>query len=125
MDMVRNLLIVEDHGISRELLASLVSGLGWNPLLAGSVAEGLVLLESAPELIVLDLTLPDGSGAEILRVVRERGLPCQVIVTTGWDASDRRLEEVRQLQADALFQKPIDIEAFLELCQCPSTQRLS
>lgn len=125
VDSARNILIVEDHALSRELLAGLMHGLGWKPLLAGSIAEGLIHLDSAPELIVLDLTLPDGSGTEILRAVRERGLTCQVMIMTGWDPSDSRLDEVRRLQADGLFQKPLDIHAFLERCQGTPAQRLS
>lgn len=125
MDQEHKLLIVEDHGESRELLAALMRGCGWSPLEAGSVAEALELLDGTLELLVLDLTLPDGSGAELLRQVRERGLACQVIVTTGWPTTDERLDEVRRLHADALFQKPLDVSAFLELCQGSLAQRLS
>lgn len=111
-------LIVEDDRWTRKALASIFRHLGWDVLAASTLAEGLELLQAEPDCIILDLSLPDGCGEAILRQVREAGLPsrvvvCSVIVDPG------RLEGVRALRPDALFQKPIDVEQVLSVCRPP------
>lgn len=76
---------------------------------APTVAKALVALAGAPDLVVLDLMLPDGSGATVLRAVREAGLDCPVAVTTG--TADRTLLElVRSLNPVAILTKPVRFE---------------
>jgi DNA-binding NarL/FixJ family response regulator len=75
-------------------------------------------LQARPDCIILDLLLPDGYGEAILRQVREAGrssrvLVCSVILDPG------RLEGVRALRPDGLFQKPIDVEQVLSVCCAP------
>jgi DNA-binding NarL/FixJ family response regulator len=52
---------------------------------AGSVAEALALLSRAPDLILLDLGLPDGSGVRVIESVREQWPRCRVLVLTVFD----------------------------------------
>lgn len=67
---------------------------------AGSVAEGRKLLaELAPDLLVTDLGLPDGSGIELIREVTSRGLRTLCLVNTVF-ADDRSVFEA--LEAGAL-----------------------
>jgi DNA-binding NarL/FixJ family response regulator len=51
----------------------------------GSVAEALPLLALSPDLILLDLGLPDGSGVRVIEAVRERLPACRVLVLTVFD----------------------------------------
>jgi DNA-binding NarL/FixJ family response regulator len=52
---------------------------------AGSVAEALPLLAKAPDLILLDLGLPDGSGVRVIEAVRQQLPACRVLVLTVFD----------------------------------------
>lgn len=52
---------------------------------AGSVAEALPLLAQRPDLILLDLGLPDGSGVRVIEAVRECWPHCRVLVLTVFD----------------------------------------
>ena len=64
-------LIVEDHTITRRFLADNLAADGFEPVEAGTAAEGLRLIaERQPELAVIDLGLPDRDGLELLREVR-------------------------------------------------------
>ena len=64
-------LIVEDHTITRRFLADNLAADGFEPIEAGTAAEGLRLIaERQPELAVIDLGLPDRDGLELLREVR-------------------------------------------------------
>jgi DNA-binding response OmpR family regulator len=64
-------LIVEDHTTTRRFLADNLAADGFEPLEAGTAAEGLRLIEQGrPEVAVIDLGLPDGDGLELLTEVR-------------------------------------------------------
>jgi len=60
-------LIVDDDTIASEVLAELVADQGFTTACAGSVQAARDLLATHPDVILLDLVLPDGSGIELLR----------------------------------------------------------
>jgi DNA-binding response OmpR family regulator len=65
------LLLVEDDPIVRTFLADNLAADGYRLVLADSVREGLRQLECArPDLALVDVGLPDGSGLELVRRVR-------------------------------------------------------
>ena len=68
----RLILIVEDNAVTRRALQALFKSRGWAVSVAETVAEGLAQLDPPPDVIVLDLMLPDGDGEEVLREVRSR-----------------------------------------------------
>jgi DNA-binding response OmpR family regulator len=103
-----NLLVVEDDESARTVLHAVFSQHGWNIALAGTVAEGLAMLNPAPDFLILDLSLPDGNGSAILRRVREANLKTRVAVTTG-ESDLARIRAVGLLRPEAIFLKPIDI----------------
>ena len=102
------LLIVEDDAAMREVWEAVFGRRGWEVVTASSVAEGLTSLDPPPDLLILDLGLPDGGGETILRRVREAGLRTRVVVTTGTDDATV-LSEVRSLRPEAMFAKPINV----------------
>jgi two-component system response regulator QseB len=63
--------------------------------------------------VVLDLMLPDGDGADVLRKIREEGFKTRVCVTTGV-STPGWLSRVSALGADCILQKPIDLSELLE-----------
>lgn len=108
----RRLLLVEDDPATRSALARLLARCGLVVEVARTVAEARFSLAGAPDLVVLDLMLPDGSGATLLRAIREAGLACRVAVTTG--SADRDLLDlVRSLEPDAILTKPVRFEDLL------------
>jgi DNA-binding response OmpR family regulator len=98
------LLIVEDDRITCKLLRLIFAEMGLDVITAHTVADGLALLGTRPDYLVLDMTLPDGEGREILERVRQEGLRTRVIVTTGWGAACG----VEDLQPDSVLCKPIE-----------------
>lgn len=70
-DTPATILLAEDDGATRTFLADELTADGCELLIAESVAEALGLLERKfPDLALLDVGLPDGSGLEIVRRVR-------------------------------------------------------
>jgi len=60
-----------------------------------------------PQVVILDLELPDISGMEILRCINERHIPCSVIVVTAHGSVDIAVEAMREGSFDFLT-KPFD-----------------
>ena len=109
-------LVVEDDPASRHALRRLFAHRGWLVSLAESVTEGMAKLDPPPHCILLDLTLPDGDGEEILRKVREENLPSKVAVCTGTE-DPVRLALVKGMEPEALFRKPIDLDEVCRSCE--------
>jgi DNA-binding response OmpR family regulator len=66
------ILVVEDDRATRTFLADNLTADGYELLVAGSAAEALRLLETEfPDLALVDVGLPDASGLEVVRRVRE------------------------------------------------------
>jgi DNA-binding NtrC family response regulator len=55
-----------------------------------------VLREHVPDVVLLDLELPDMNGIEILRAIGKRGLPCAVIVVTAHGSVKVAVEAMRE-----------------------------
>jgi len=108
------MLLVEDDRTTCDLLCSIFAHHGWEVEVATTVADGLARLDPPPDLLVLDLSLPDGDGTELLRQVRSAHLPTCVAVTTGYDPA--RLRAVSQWAPDALLQKPIEVDEIFQAC---------
>jgi DNA-binding NarL/FixJ family response regulator len=112
----QRILLVEDHEGTRTLLRRMLSLCGWKVTEAATVAEGLDRLDPPPDCLVLNLRLPDGNGATILRTVREAHLPTRVVINTaGCDAE--RMREVSDLKPDAILQKPLDSKGLRTICE--------
>jgi DNA-binding response OmpR family regulator len=71
-DDASTILIVEDDDVTRTFLADNLAADGYDPLVADCAGDALRVLEHRfPDLAVVDLGLPDASGLELLRRVRE------------------------------------------------------
>src|SRR4051794_17883597 len=71
-DDAATILVVEDDPATRTFLADNLTADGYDLLVADSVAAGLKLLETKfPDLALVDLGLPDASGFDLLRRVRQ------------------------------------------------------
>ena len=99
-------LVVEDEREIRDLLRRYLERAGHAVLSTGSGAEALRMVdESAPDLVVLDLGLPDLDGADVLREVRQDGRRTPVLVLTARAGVDDRIRGL-SLGADDYVTKP-------------------
>jgi PAS domain S-box-containing protein len=112
------LLYVEDNLANLSLVeAILLSRPGWRTVAALQGQLGVELArEHLPDLVLLDLHLPDIPGEEVLRRLRgdarTAGIP---VVVVSADATPASLERLRAAGADAYLTKPLDVEEFLEV----------
>ncbi len=91
------LLIVEDHQITRLGLCTLLGSCPQFEIVgeAGSVAEALAAVTRLrPDLLLLDLRLPDGSGIEVCRRLQQMNCDTRVLVLTSYAADDLLFEAI-------------------------------
>jgi two-component system KDP operon response regulator KdpE len=102
---MRRILVIDDEAQIRRLLEITLSNLGWEVFTASTGLEGLEAARGAkPELILLDLNLPDMSGAELLVRLREWST-IPVIIISVRDA-ERDIVELLNAGADDYVAKP-------------------
>ena len=103
------ILIVEDDPPIANLLTAELGRLGYTLRTAASAAEALACARSwSPNLMLLDLGLPDRDGASVLRDLRAQGDTVPVICVT---ARDQQIDRIGGLRAgaDDYIVKPFDI----------------
>jgi two-component system, OmpR family, response regulator RegX3 len=86
----RTVLLVEDEESITAPLSEALSREGFEPVIAGTAAEALELASSrSPDLVLLDLMLPDGSGLDVCRELRSRSAVPIIMVTARGEEMDR------------------------------------
>jgi two-component system phosphate regulon response regulator PhoB len=96
--------VVEDDTDIRDLVVLALGQAGYAALGLANARDLLAGVErSRPALVVLDLGLPDAEGLDVLRLLRDRGVP--VIVVSGRDAEAERIAGL-ELGADDYVTKP-------------------
>ena len=112
------LLYIEDNLANLSLVETiLMARPGWRvlPALQGQLGVELAR-EHRPDVILLDLHLPDMSGDDVLRRLRMDARTADVpIVIVSADATPSSLERLRVLGADAYVTKPLDVDEFLRV----------
>jgi CheY-like chemotaxis protein len=104
------ILVVDDEPVIREHIGTILRDLGHEVLEAGNGHDALAAaLADQPDLILLDILMPQMSGIEVCRQLRENPYTreIRVIVVSGLDAR-RALEESIIAGADDFLSKPID-----------------
>jgi DNA-binding response OmpR family regulator len=106
-------LVVEDAPVLRSIIARNLASRGCTVREAGSVAEALALLRAeTPDLLLLDINLPDRTGWDILRELAASDQHVPTVVLSAVRVSPERLAEFRPL---AYLPKPFLIEALLRV----------
>jgi DNA-binding response OmpR family regulator len=103
--MAVTVLLVEDERKLRELVRSYLERAGFTVLSTGSGAEAITLAAAAsPDLVVLDLGLPDVPGETVARELRASG-PVPILMLTAKSAEEDRIAGL-ELGADDYVTKP-------------------
>ena len=105
-----NVLVVDDEAVLAEMVSMALRYEGWNIASAG---DGSSALESArsqrPDVVVLDVMLPDMSGLDVLRKLREQNPQLPVLLLTAKDAVEDRIAGLTA-GGDDYVTKPFSLE---------------
>jgi two-component system KDP operon response regulator KdpE len=126
------LLVVEDDVLLLRPIERAASELGIDIVHAPTGEEGIRLAgDRQPDLILLDLGLPDMDGARVLGCLKStpRTVSIPVIIYSGRTDHDERIESFR-LGADDYLEKPFDIDMLMRrvehhMFKVSETQRIS
>jgi DNA-binding NtrC family response regulator len=109
------ILVIDDDSLVRWSLAQHLTRRGYRVDAAGSAAEALVLARGvAPQVVVLDLKLPDRHGLDLLAELRRERAECPVIVLSAHLTPE---VTVQALAAGATYvaEKPFQLDTLCEL----------
>ena len=115
----KTILIVEDNELNMKLFHDLIQAHGYNILQTRDGMEALRLARSSkPDLILMDIQLPEVSGLEVTKWIKEdddlKAIP--VIAVTAF-AMKGDEEKIREGGCEAYIAKPISVAHFLATVQ--------
>jgi two-component system cell cycle sensor histidine kinase/response regulator CckA len=110
----RRILLVEDDDSVGEGLRALLIDEGFEVrLVARGRAAAPAVLEFSPDLVLLDVNLPDVSGVDVFEELRQKWPDLSIIFSTG-HTDGRALEEVRARRVPSIM-KPYDVDELLNV----------
>lgn len=111
-------LVADDHSLFRDGIVSLLEAAGHE--IVGQVGTGRQAVEAVeqhqPDLVLLDNTMPEMSGIEALRVIKERFPQIKAVMLTVSE-DDADLVRAAQAGADGYLLKNLDGEEFLQMLE--------
>jgi two-component system, cell cycle response regulator DivK len=115
-EMTKTVLIVEDNELNMKLFHDLLEAHGYRTLQTRNGFEAMDIARAErPNLIIMDIQLPEVSGLEVTKWLKEdddlRSIP--VIAVTAF-AMKGDEERIRQGGCEAYISKPISVQKFLE-----------
>jgi two-component system cell cycle response regulator DivK len=114
--MAKTVLIVEDNELNMKLFHDLLEAHGYNTVQTRNGIEVMALArEHRPDLILMDIQLPEVSGLEVTRWLKDdedlRAIPVIAITAFAMKGDEER---IREGGCEAYLSKPISVAKFLE-----------
>jgi len=104
------ILVVDDEKMIRWSLGEALRGWGFVPVEAATAGDGIAAFEAeSPAAVLLDINLPDGSGLDVLRKLRQREPDAVIIMITANVLVDETIAALRGGAYDFIG-KPINLE---------------
>ncbi len=113
-ELMSKILVIDDEESIRLTFSAFLEREGHTVISASGYEDALDLLDEKPDLVFVDILLDVMSGMDILKVIRDRGLVCPVVLVTGEPSLETATEALR-LGAYDYLQKPVKKEALLRI----------
>lgn len=117
-EATKTILVVDDEPDARDYLTTVLRDNGFTAVAASDGAEAIAMLDRAPpDLVALDITMPETSGVAVYRKLKEaaqlRRIP--VIIVTGISEDFRQFISTRRQvpPPEGYITKPVDAEEFV------------
>ena len=113
----KKILVVEDSPYLAESLVDMLDIKGFAALTAPTGRDGVTIaIEQQPDLILLDIRLPDIDGYEVYRRIRENswGAKAKIIVLTASESTENISKNIDLPKADVLFKPDWSIPDLLK-----------
>ena len=104
------LLIIDDESEIVDQVKEYFEEEGFRVLTAETGGEGIQILKKEhPDILVLDMKLPDMSGLQVLKTAKEKSPLTKIIAVTGY-VDQMMMDQAEELGRDIFLQKPFDLE---------------
>lgn len=111
---MKKILIVDDETGIVEEIKSFLAEEGYTVRAADSAKQGMELLEEfKPDVVFIDVKLPDASGVEVLKAAKERSPETKTVMVTGY-VDQNLMDEAEAVGRDSFIQKPFDLIKIVE-----------
>ncbi len=108
------ILLVDDHGVTAKLMGRVLAADGHAVETAGDVATALRLADQHGfDLLISDVGLPDGSGHDLIRALRSRGIAYPAIALSGY-GQEEDIQRSREAGFAAHLTKPVPRERLIQ-----------
>lgn len=113
---MKRLLIVDDALFMRKMIGGVAAEAGWEVVgEAGNGLEAILLYEQLrPDLVTMDLVMPEMGGLEALRRIRAADPDARVVVVTALDQKQVLMDSIREGAIDFIV-KPFERQRVLNL----------
>ncbi|HUT09227.1 MAG TPA: response regulator [Thermoguttaceae bacterium] len=119
-DRTKTVLVVDDDPDARDFLTTVLEDNGYAAVTAADGTEAIAMIQQQPpDLVALDITMPEKSGVAVYRKLKEdeqlRAIP--VIIVTGISDDFKRFISTRRQvpPPEGYISKPVDHEEFLRM----------
>ncbi|HLB87824.1 MAG TPA: response regulator, partial [Terriglobales bacterium] len=120
-----SILVVDDEAEIREGLEMLLSSEGYDVASAETGDAGLAKLEEQPfDLLLLDVSLPDRNGLELLREIRRRDPFLSVVLITAYGSIDMARAAFKSGAQDYITKPWSNDELLVQVAQAVESRRL-
>jgi DNA-binding response OmpR family regulator len=117
-------LIVEDDAVIADGMARHLAAAGFDPVVVGKGEQGLARLRfERPEVVVLDLMLPERDGWSIIESARAEGIPTPIIVVSARGTEHDRVHAL-EIGADDYLVKPFSMKELVARVRAASRRSL-
>jgi len=115
MDNKKKILIIDDSNTALVLMEYALTEAGYIPMIASGVKEATNMISAGkPDLILLDLSMPEISGYDFLKMKGDLKIEAvPIIIVSAYDSADS-IDLTRKLGAVDFIAKPIRLDSLME-----------
>ena len=111
---IKNVLIVDDEEDLCWLLTNALQSKGYNVLTANTIIKGMICLKKeSPDLVLLDLKLPNGDGMDMLSEIKAAAPQTVVVIISAYGSEEKRAE-AEEKGVHGFIDKPFTEKGILE-----------
>lgn len=110
---IKSILIIDDEEDLCWLLENALLAQGYNVSTVNTLHQSIAFLQKKPDLIFLDLKLPDGDGMDILPIIKEKTGESIVVIISAYGSKDRMVD-ANEKGVHSFIDKPFTEETIMD-----------
>lgn len=118
---MHSLLIVDDQKIVREGICQMLQNLGLTFAKIYQASNSKTAIETIdkyhPDILLLDIVMPGGDGFTVVKHIKERGLPVNIVIITSYDEFDYAVKALKYNVRDFMLKPINEVELYQSLYQ--------